>query len=327
MLTLAFAATLAHAIAGPVGNLWLAWTLDPLLLLELALLLGVYLYAMLGPLRARLGGGAGPQAQERARVTWFVLGWLTLVAALASALDTLGDEFLFSAHMIQHMLIAIVAPPLLLLGIPAWLLSGLLAPLARNGALRWGMRWLAHPVVAFALFQADIWVWHAPALYDLTLASEPVHVFEHLTFFLLGLLYWLPVMSVAPEIPRMSKGMAILYLFVGCQPMVALGALLTFASDPLYAPYSSAPRVWGLSPLSDQQLGGLIMWLPSTVPYLIALSVLFFQWVGERDRAERLAAGEIIGDMERPSPAPAASANEAVEAVEAVEAIKGAEVE
>lgn len=295
MLTLAFAAALAHAIEEPVGNLWLAWTLDPLLLLELAALLGVYLYAM-GPLRARLGGG---ETLDRAKVTWFVLGWLTLVVALVSPLDTLGDEFLFSAHMIQHSMIAIVAPPLLLLGVPGWLL----APLFRNATVRRVARWMAHPVVAFGLFQADIWIWHAPALYDLTLANETVHVFEHLTFFLLGLLYWLPVMSPTPAIPRMSKGMAILYLFVGCQPMVALGALLTFASDPLYAPYVSAPRVWGLSPLGDQQLGGLIMWLPTNVPYLIALSIIFFQWVGERDLAERAAAGEIIGDMERPDPA------------------------
>jgi cytochrome c oxidase assembly factor CtaG len=105
-------------------------------------------------------------------------------------------------------------------------------------------------------------------------------------------------MSPTPAIPRMSKAFAILYLFVGCQPMVALGALLTFAAQPLYQPYVDAPRVWGLSPLGDQQLGGLIMWLPSNIPYLIALSVIFFQWVSERDQAERAAAGEFVGAAE-----------------------------
>ncbi len=284
MVTLAFAATLAHASEGPVGNLWLAWTLDPLLLISLALLLGAYFYA-LGPLRRRWGVA---EPVDRAKVAWFVIGWLVLALALLSPLDTLGDEFLFSAHMIQHMLIAIVAPPLLLLGIPAWMV----APLFKRETVRRAARWVAHPVVAFGIFQADIWLWHAPALYDLTLANDTVHVIEHLSFFLFGLLYWLPVMSPTPAIPRMSKGFAILYLFVGCQPMVALGALLTFAAQPLYQPYVEAPRVWGLSPLADQQLGGLIMWLPSNIPYLIALSVIFFQWLAERDLAERAAAGE-----------------------------------
>jgi putative membrane protein len=285
MQTLAFAATLAHLGAEPVGNLWLAWTLDPVLLIGLALILGAYFYT-LGPLRRRWGV---TEPVDRAKVAWFVSGWVVLFIALVSPLDTLGDEFLFSAHMIQHMLIAIVAPPLLLLGIPAWML----APLFKREAVRRVAGWAALPVVAFGVFQADIWIWHAPPLYDLTLESQAVHIFEHLTFIVFGLLYWLPVMSPTPAIPRMSKGFAILYLFVGCQPMVALGALLTFATRPLYQPYVEAPRVWGLSPLGDQQLGGLIMWLPSTVPYFIALSVIFFQWVAERDRAERVAAGEL----------------------------------
>ena len=285
MVTLAFAATQAHASEGPVGNLWLAWTLDPLLLISLALLLGVYFYA-LGPLRRRWGVA---EPVDRAKVAWFVIGWLVLALALLSPLDTLGDEFLFSAHMIQHMLIAIVAPPLLLLGIPAWMV----APLFKRETVRRAARWVAHPVVAFGIFQADIWLWHAPALYDLTLANDTVHIIEHLSFFLFGLLYWLPVMSPTPAIPRMSKGFAILYLFVGCQPMVALGALLTFAAQPLYQPYVEAPRVWGLSPLADQQLGGLIMWLPSNIPYLIALSVIFFQWLAERDHGRARGGGRV----------------------------------
>ncbi len=290
MVTLAFAATLAHAGAEAVGNLWLAWTLDPALLVSLALIIGAYFYA-LGPLRRRWGV---TEPVDRARVAWFIAGWLTLVIALISPLDHLGDEYLFSAHMIQHMLIAIVAPPLLLLGIPAWMIE----PLFRRDTVRRVARWVAYPVVAFGVFQADIWLWHAPALYDLTLENDTVHIFEHLTFFLFGLLYWLPVMSPTPAIPRMSKGFAILYLFVGCQPMVALGALITFAAQPLYQPYVEAPRVWGLSPLADQQLGGLIMWLPSNIPYLIALSALFFQWVAERDWAERAAAGEFAETAE-----------------------------
>jgi putative membrane protein len=188
----------------------------------------------------------------------------------------------------------VVAPPLLLMGIPRWLAE---LPLRTEGA-RMVARWLANPIVAFGVFQADIWLWHAPALYDLTLANDAVHILEHLTFLVFGLMYWLPILSPTPLIPRISRGFAVLYLFVGCQPMVALGALLTFAAHPLYTPYIAAPRVWGLSPLSDQQLGGLIMWLPTNIPYLIALSATFFLWVGERDRAEREAAGEFDVEAE-----------------------------
>lgn len=279
----------AHTIAA-VPNLWLAWTFSPTLLVGLALILGGYLYAI-GPARRRWGLG---EPATRAQVVWFVLGWLTLVVALISPLDTLGDEYLFSAHMIQHMLIAVVAPPMLLLGIPAWLAE---LPL-RGAGLRRAARWLANPIFAFGVFQADIWLWHAPSLYDLTLANDTVHIIEHLSFVILGLIYWLPILSPTPLIPRISRAFAILYLFIGCQPMVALGALLTFAAAPLYTPYIDAARVWGLSPLADQQLGGLIMWLPTNIPYLIALSAAFFLWVGERDHAERQAAGEFDAEVD-----------------------------
>ncbi len=271
-------------------NFWLAWTLDPTLLMSLAVLIGGYFYAI-GPARRRWRLA---ERVSRAQIAWFVAGWVTLALALLSPLDTLGDGYLFSAHMIQHMLIAVVAPPLLVLGVPGWLAE---LPL-RNGAVRQVMRWLANPIVAFGVFQADVWLWHAPALYDLTLENNLVHIFEHLTFLLFGILYWLPILSQTPLIPRISRPFAILYLFIGCQPMVALGALLTFSATPLYAPYVTAPRVWGLSPLADQQLGGLIMWLPTNIPYLIALSAAFFLWVGERDRAERLAAGEFAPDFD-----------------------------
>ncbi|HEX2348208.1 MAG TPA: cytochrome c oxidase assembly protein [Ktedonobacterales bacterium] len=287
--TLASVAHAAHS-GKHVPNLWLAWTLDPTLLIGLAVILGGYLYAI-GPARRRWNLG---EAATRAQITYFVLGWVTLALALVSPLDPLGDEYLFSAHMIQHMLIAVVAPPLLLLGIPRWLAE---LPL-RNMSVRTVARWLANPIVAFGVFQADIWLWHAPALYDLTLANDTVHILEHLTFLIFGLMYWLPILSPTPLIPRISRGFAILYLFIGCQPMVALGALLTFAARPLYAPYIDAPRVWGLSPLADQQLGGLIMWLPTNIPYLVALSAAFFLWVGERDRAEREAAGEFDVEAE-----------------------------
>jgi putative membrane protein len=271
---------------------WLSWNVDPTLLLGIPLLAGAYFYAI-GPLRRRLN--LGPPAATR-QVAMFLTAILTLTLALMSPLDTLGDRYLFSAHMVQHMLLAVVCPPLLLMGMPDWLVAWLLAPVVRNPAALAVARLLTNPFVAFFLFNGALYLWHIPPLYDATLSNEGLHVFEHLIFLVTGVLFWWPVLSAVPALPRLSRPVGIMYLFLACQPMVLLGALLTFAQQPFYLPYDTAPRVWGLSPLEDQQLGGLIMWLPTNIPYLIALSVLFFQWVGERDLAERIVAGELATD-------------------------------
>lgn len=262
-------------------SLWLDWNLSPSLVLGLAALAGGYLY-VLGPWGRRRGWTG---KIDRTRAACFFAGVAVLALALMSPLDALGDDYLFSAHMVQHMLIAIVAPPLLLLGMP----EGLFEPLRRWPRLLQALRWLGNPIVAFGLFNANLWLWHVPSLYDATLANENVHVFEHLTFIVTGVLFWLPIVGPARLVPRLARGADVLYLFLACQPMVALGALLTFAATPFYAPYVAAPRLWGTTPLGDQQLGGLIMWMPTNIPYLIGLSVLFFRWVGERDQAERAA--------------------------------------
>ena len=264
--------------------LWLAWNLSPTLIIGLGLLIGGYLYAV-GPLARR---ERWPERASRRQIVAFLSGAAVLVLALLSPLDALGDTYLFSAHMVQHLLIAIVAPPLLLLGVPAPLWERIVRGPYARGALRG----LAHPAVAFGLFNADLWLWHVPALYDATLANESIHIVEHLTFIVFGLIFWLPILGPRNIVARIGKGTSVLYLFLACQPMVALGALLTFAAQPFYAPYVHAPRLWGTTALGDQQLGGLIMWLPSNAPYLIALSVLFFQWVGDHDQAERAASGE-----------------------------------
>lgn len=258
--------------------LWLDWNLSPSLVFGLALVSAGYLY-VLGPWRRRMG--AAPVSAAEAAYLGAAL--VTLVVALLSPLDTLGDTYWFSAHMVQHMLLAVVAPPLLLRGTPQWLMEAVVARLRLTRVLRA----VGHPVVAFGLLNADLWLWHAPALYDLTLASAVVHVGEHVSFVVFGVLFWLPILGPRRVVPRISPAFGMLYLFLGCQPMVVLGAVLTFAAQPLYQPYVLAPRVWGMTPLFDQQLGGLIMWMPTNIPYLIGLSVLFFRWVGDQDRGER----------------------------------------
>ncbi|HEX6818627.1 MAG TPA: cytochrome c oxidase assembly protein [Ktedonobacterales bacterium] len=284
ILTITLMAALATSQL-PRLALLLEWNLDPTLVLGIAGLIVGYFYAI-GPLRRRLS--LGPPATDR-QIAAFLAGTVTLALALMSPLDTLGDRYLFSAHMVQHMLLVVAVPPLALLGTPGWLFS----PLLRHRAVLFVGRALTNPFVAFFLLNGALYIWHIPSLYDATLSNEMLHIAEHLIFLATGVLFWWPVIGPANELPRLSRPLAVIYLFLACQPMVLLGALLTFAAQPFYLPYVAAPRIFGSTPLGDQQLGGLIMWLPTNIPYLIALSVLFFQWVGERDMAEQRAAEEL----------------------------------
>jgi putative membrane protein len=252
------------------------WNFEPSVILGLLTVSGAYLYAI-GPLRLRYGWG---DAVPRARVAAFFIGIVVLGFALLSPLDVVGDRYLFSAHMVQHMLLTMAAPPLLLLGTPGWLLR----PLLRRDPVLRIARFLTFPAIAFALFNADFWLWHLPSLFDLTLRNSAVHILEHLTFIATAVLAWFPILSPLPELPRLPRPAQLLYLFLSCQPMVVLGALLTFASQPLYAPYVAAPRLFGISAASDQQLGGLIMWIPGNFVYILAMSIVFFLWIEEQGR-------------------------------------------
>ena len=267
-------------------HFWLTqWNQAPSIYIGIALLIALYLYAV-GPLRRKYHLA---DSVKRSQVILFVSGMLVMFLALASPLDELGDEYLFSAHMVQHLLITLVAPPLLLLGTPGWLLS----PLLRNRTLFNIGKILTYPLVAFFLFNVDFWLWHAPPLYNATLSNENLHIFEHLLFIFTATLYWWPVLSPAEELPRLSIGGQVLYLFLSGMPSVALGAGLTFV-QPLYAPYIQQPvRAWGLSPITDQQLGGLIMWVPVNIIFIIVVSVLFIRWMQIQDEKQRLQEAQM----------------------------------
>jgi cytochrome c oxidase assembly factor CtaG len=269
-------------------NFWLTqWNWQPSIILGTFAVIAFYLYAV-GPLRIKYHLG---EPIKTSQAVAFFLGVNSIFLVLFSPLDRLGDNYLFSAHMLQHLVLTIVGPPLMLVGTPDWLIK----PLLRNRLIFRVAKFLTHPFVAFTLYNVDFWLWHAPPLYDATLVNETLHVQEHMTFIIFSLIYWWPVFSPLKEgLPRLSVGGQILYLFLGGMPTVALGAGLTFA-PPLYTPYIYAPRVWGISAAMDQQLGGLIMWVPANIAYIVVASVLFIRWMQAQEAKQRAAEAELYG--------------------------------
>ena len=264
---------------------WLTqWNLDPSILIGTALIMGIYLYAV-GLLRKpyKLIDGV-----TRRQVISFYLGVLVIFFALVSPLDEIGDRYLFSVHMVQHLFLTMVGPPLLLIGTPEVLLK----PLIRPGFVFRTAKFLTYPFMAFFLFNADFWLWHIPTLYDATLTNQNLHILEHITFIVFGVINWWPIFSpLTEDLPPLSIGGRVLYLFFSGMPVVALGAGLTFAG-PLYAPYLEAPRLWGLSAATDQQLGGLIMWVPGNIIYIIIVSILFIRWMQKQEATQRAREAE-----------------------------------
>ncbi len=269
-------------------NFWLTqWNWQPSIILGTVVIIALYLYAV-GPLRVKYRLG---EPVKTSQAVAFLLGVNSIFLVLFSPLDRLGDDYLFSAHMLQHLVLTIVGPPLMLVGMPDWLIK----PVLRNRLILRVAKFLTNPFVAFTLYNVDFWLWHAPPLYDATLVNEFLHVQEHMIFIVLSLIYWWPVFSPLKEgLPRLSIGGQILYIFLGGMPTVALGAGLTFA-PPLYTPYIYAPRVWGISPAMDQQLGGLIMWVPANIAYIIVASVLFLRWMLAQEAKQRAAEAEMYG--------------------------------
>ena len=285
-LASALSPALAWAHAGsPLEphDLWSAWTLSLPITIPLAAALVLYVVGMRA-LWGRAGNGRGVSAWRAAA---FATGWLALVIALVSPLHALGES-LFSAHMAQHELLMTVATPLLVLGRP--LVPALFAlPFgARRGASGWTQgpafrrAWgrLTRPGTAWLLHAIAIWGWHLPRLYDATLQNDLVHTLQHLSFLGTALLFWWTVLH-----PSWSgRGLAMLSLFTTMLHTGALGAILTVSSAMWYPPYAGTTRAWGLTPLEDQQLGGLIMWIPGGAAYLVAALALLGNSLRESER-------------------------------------------
>jgi cytochrome c oxidase assembly factor CtaG len=253
------------------------WNWDPSIWIGIALFIGVYLSAV-GPFRQRFKKS---QPASTAQISLFLAGALVIWFALASPIDEAGDEYLFSAHMIQHILLTVVAPPLLLMGTPGWLLR----PLLKNRRVARLGRILTAPVTAYFLFNLTFLAWHVPAFYEATLQNETIHVFEHMSFMITAVITWWPVLSPLPELPRISPSSQILYLFLQGVPATILSALIIFAPGPIYPTYEAAPRLFGMTAYLDQQVAGLVMGMADALVYLGALAAVFFKWQEREEKA------------------------------------------
>lgn len=268
-------------------DLWSAWNINALLLISLEATGFIYLWGMRNVWR-RAGTGHGITAL---RGLCFAGTMLALVAALVSPLDALS-HVLFSAHMAQHLILILVAAPLLMLSD---------FPLALLWALprRWGQplgrylnqsqmlsrisHALCHPVSAWLLFTIALWVWHAPVLFEAALQDATIHALEHLAFLLTAMLFWWVLFKPAGQ-NYVRYGMAIPYLFTTALQSGILGALITFTAQPWYSYYTPLVTRWGLTPLQDQQLAGLLMWLPGGVVFTLLTIGYFAAWFSAIER-------------------------------------------
>jgi putative membrane protein len=288
---------LEHHDAAP-SSPWTDWPFEPGILIPLAISASLY-YAGLHKLWRRSKIDHGIRIWESAS---FTLGFLTLFLALATPLHSLGS-YLFSAHMVQHELLMLVAAPLLVLGKPLiatlhalpgrW--SNRLAGASNHPAISRPWAAITAPVVAWLFHAAVLWAWHLPALFQATLTSDFIHALQHLSFLGSALLFWY---AVAQHRHRaLNYGLAVLFMFTTALHSGALGALLTFTHTLWYPAYAHTTERFGLTPLEDQQLGGLIMWVPACAIYILAGLALLAAYLKESDR--RLA---------RPTPNPLAPA-------------------
>jgi putative membrane protein len=255
----------------------LPWNFDATVTSCLIVSLALYLLGL-----RRLWNKAGMWSGiGKPRVAAFLTGWFALAGALVTPLDALGG-YLFSAHMVQHEILMVVAAPLLVLGKPlavwAWALprsvNVTLAGSGRNAMLMSCWRLITLAPVAWGVHAVALWLWHAPRLFDAALASESVHTMQHLSFFLSALLFW---WAAVGEAPRLSRGAALFYLFTTMMHTTILGALLTVSSKVWYTAYGDQPSRMGFDALEDQQLGGLIMWVPGGLAFLLAGLIIAWQ--------------------------------------------------
>lgn len=261
---------LAAILHGGESFSWSEWVFYQDFLIGWLLLGGVY-FLCAGPLRRYFPGSAPIPLW---RVGSFVFAMLIMLVSLQGPLHELSDYFLFSAHMVQHLLIMMVMPPFLILAIPGWMIRPVLSiPGVRPIA------WLfTRPIAAFLLVNILFGIWHLPGPYDLMMRDHTVHKLMHLMIMAIGVVMWWPVLSPLPELPRIPGPLQMVYLFVLGIPMMIVSIIIAFSSTPFYPWYEQAPRIFPLDLMEDQRLGALIMWVPGALVMWLGITFTYFRW-------------------------------------------------
>ena len=295
------APVLAHGVApvpGSLSDVLLAWSLEAHVLLPLLATALIYRWAA-GVVRRAHPDNPVP----RYRVWSWYLGLLVILIALESPIGTY-DTTLFADHMVQHLLLVMVAAPLLAIGAPITLLLRVASPEWRQRV--WLpilhsrlLRVVAFPVVSWSLFAAVMWASHFSSLFDAALDNDYIHLGEHALFLGSALLFWWPVVGADPSPWRLPHPARVAYLFLGMPQSSFLGLAIFSAPEPLYAHYVTLERSWGPSPLVDQQWAGGFMWAGGDAFFLVAMVLALWVWLRAEERAGRLADERLDRDEAR----------------------------
>lgn len=256
---------------------WTAWY--PEVLLVCAGFVGVYWWLM-EPVRERYN--LADKAENR-YVIPFLFSMLAIWIAEGTPMHALSEQFLFSVHMIQHILLALVLPPLFILGLPNWLLK----PLFRVRSIRIVVKIVTHPVVALVLFNGVYAAWHLPGAYQVALYNHNMHFVQHLILVMTAIFMWWPLVTHSEDVPALPGPAKLIYLFFLSVAQIATYGYVTFNNALLYEFYEKAPRVTPLTPMEDQILAGIVMKIGSMLVFVPFLIAIFFQWVRKEEAKQK----------------------------------------
>lgn len=289
----------AQAYTVATSALWLTWDLHPSIVIGILAITALYTFMLTRGKRAL--GVVEPFERGRAIAFYgcMVLLWFTLDGPL----HHLSDQLLFTAHMVQHLVLQLVWAALFVWSVPGWMLS----PLLKRAPVRKLAYRITRPVAAFFIYNGVTWFWHWPQMYDLALRVHEWHIVEHLMFMVTACIFWWPLIGSAKEVPRPAYGQQIFYVFFNMLAMKVLGIAISLQDDVIYTFYLSVPRVWGLTALGDQQIGGLLMWLPGGLLLWGGLGYVFIQ-IARKGTPARGTSGIPALDRKRAAAAAAASA-------------------
>jgi cytochrome c oxidase assembly factor CtaG len=266
-------------MAGWNSSFWLtAWSWEPGTLIGIGVVIIVY-FAITFPLSKRFTNSDPPNTT---RILWFTLGIFAAIIALMSPINIASKEYLFSAHMIQHILITLVMAPMLLAGTPSWLISVVM----KHNWIQRFTKIITNPILTFFLYFLSLSFWHLPSVHTAMMGNEVMHTAQTLSFIVTGLLFWWPVIIAVHELPKLSDPLKMLYLFLAVIPCTVLGVVIIFAPTVMASSYSMAARITPFDPMTDQQVAGILMAVPSMFILLGTMLSVFYKWY-KREGASR----------------------------------------